>query len=74
MHNTKKIEIVMESIFDHNVTERELDYLFVKYKNKDDYLRNTKNYSKYADLYLLYNFRGNGIKAKYYLEKVINSN
>jgi hypothetical protein len=61
----------MESIFDHNVTASELDYLFIKYKNREDYEALTQSHSKYADLYLLYNLRGDGEKAEYYLEKVV---
>lgn len=62
----------MESIFDHNVTDGELEYLFVKYRNKDDYETFTKSHGKYADLYLLYNLRGDITKAKYYLDKVVS--
>jgi hypothetical protein len=63
--------ISMESIFDHNITASELEYLFIKYKKREDYESFTQAHSKYADLYLLYNLRGDGDKAEYYLEKVV---
>jgi len=62
----------MESIYDYNVTDLELEYLFVKHKNREEYEKFTKNHSRYADLYLLFNLRGNGAKAKLYLNKVVN--
>ena len=62
----------MESIFDHNVTSGELEYLFIKFKNREDYEALTREHARYADLYLLYNLRGNSSMAEYYLEKVVN--
>jgi hypothetical protein len=62
----------MESIFDHNVTLGELEYLFIKFKLREDYEASTGEHSKYADLYLLYNLRGNNKLAEYYLEKVVS--
>jgi hypothetical protein len=62
----------METIFDHSITASELEYLFIKYKNREDYETFTQAHSKYADLYLLYNLRGDSEKAEYYLEKVVS--
>ncbi len=61
----------MESVFDHNVSERELDSLLIK-GPREDYLKRTSVFKRYSDLYHLYTLRGNLNKADEFYRKMLN--
>ena len=59
----------METIFDHSVTNDEFRNLFPGYKTKVDYLLYTSDFTRFMDIYKLYEFRGENDKARSYLQK-----
>jgi hypothetical protein len=54
---------VEETIFDYNVTEQELRFLYVKYTSKEDYLINTPVKKVMQDLYVLFRMREDTMRA-----------
>ncbi|MFO7444710.1 MAG: hypothetical protein R6W90_00010 [Ignavibacteriaceae bacterium] len=52
----------MESIFDHDVNEHELNSLLIK-QNRRDYLKSTTQFKRYSDIYHLFKIRGDENKA-----------
>jgi hypothetical protein len=69
MEKTGKMENP-ESIFDVDIKEYELEYLFIK-ENKEEYLEKASFYKRYSDLYLLFKLRQDEEKAAYYLNKLL---
>lgn len=63
----------METIFDHNVTKRELEMLTGFDDFTLDDLDNITQIGNYAMLYDLYSLRGNDEKALYYLNMIPDS-
>jgi hypothetical protein len=61
----------IESVFDADIKDFELEYLFIK-ESKEEYLRKASFYKKYSDLYLLYKLRNDEEKAMYFLNKLIH--
>ena len=62
----------METIFDHNITEQELEYLHIKHKNESSYKNNLGDYKRLSDLYVLFKMRNDEIKAQKYAEELKN--
>ncbi len=62
----------METIFNHNITEQELEYLNIKQKNETDYKNNLGDYKRLSDLYVLFKMRNDEIKAQKYAEELRN--
>ncbi len=62
----------VESIFDHDVTEDEQMALFDFIETPDDYLFAMPQNNAWADIYSLYQLRGNDKKAEFYLNKITN--
>ncbi len=65
----------MDTIFDHNITKRELELLNAFHptksiRDRDEYLIEKKMDRINADLYRLYTLRGDFRKADFYLKKV----
>lgn len=60
----------METIFDHNITDKEFKELFGQFfKDKNDYLKNmTIESHAYFNIYELYVLRNNLDKAEKYLD------
>lgn len=60
----------METIFDHNITDKEFKELFGQFfKDKNDYLKNmTIESHAYFNIYELYILRNNLEKAEKYLD------
>ena len=60
----------METIFDHNITDKEFKELFGQFfKDKDDYLKNmTKENHARFNIYELYKLRNELKKAEKYLD------
>ena len=60
----------METVFDHNITEKEFKELFGQFfKDKDDYLKNmTIESHAYFNIYELYILRNDLGKAEKYLD------
>lgn len=60
----------METIFDHNITDKEFKELFGQFfKDKNDYLKNmTIESHAYFNIYELYVLRNNLEKAEKYLD------
>lgn len=60
----------METIFDHNITDKEFKELFGQFfKDKNDYLKNmTIESHAYFNIYELYIFRNDLEKAEKYLD------
>ena len=60
----------METIFDHNITDKEFKELFGQFfKDKNDYLKNmTIESHAYFNIYELYIFRNDLKKAEKYLD------
>lgn len=60
----------METIFDHNITDKEFKVLFGQFfKDKNDYLKNmTIESHAYFNIYELYIFRNDLKKAEKYLD------
>jgi hypothetical protein len=52
------------TIFDYEVTMDEMKHLFVKFENKEDYVRNTTYRKRLQDLYVLFKMRENRIKVE----------
>ena len=65
----------METVFEHNPTEKELDYLFDDPKiTKEEYLSFGDNQVQaYTFIYYLYKYRKNEKKAQEYLDKIPNT-
>lgn len=59
-----------ESIFDVDIKEFELEYLFIK-EEKEEYLEKASFYKRYSDLYLLFKLRQDDEKAAYFLNKLL---
>jgi hypothetical protein len=60
----------MESIFDVDIKDYELEYLFIR-EEKDEYLAKASFYKRYSDLYLLFKLRQDEEKAALYLNKLL---
>ncbi len=60
----------METIFDHNVTEQELEYLHIKHNNEREYKENLGDYKRLSDLYVLFTMRNDDLKAQQYAEEL----
>lgn len=60
----------LESIFDADVKESELEYLFIK-EDKNEYLEKASFYKRYSDLYLLFKLRQEDEKAAFFLNKLV---
>ncbi len=66
----------METIYDHDISDHELMVLDkmtpgrVIDNNKQNYLSSCSQDILFADLFRLYNLRGDIIKADYYFEKI----
>lgn len=58
-----------ESIFEHNVTLDELNYLQINL-NKEEYLRSSSLTKKYYHLFMLFKLRNNNLKAEEVLNKL----
>lgn len=65
----------METVFDHSVTEDELEYLFDdSHITKEEYLSYGDNQTQaYTFIYYLYRYRNNLEKAQEYLDKIPNT-
>ena len=60
----------METIFDHNITQQEMEFVVGTPNMKKDFYQSYRNKRGiYEDLYLLYLFRKNKKKAYEYYEK-----
>ena len=66
----KDSQLNMETIFNHNVTEQELEYLHIKVKNESEYKENLGDYKRLSDLYVLFTMRKDDLKAKEYAEEL----
>lgn len=65
----------METIFEHNVTKKELELLkgfnpVGKISNRESYLKEKNEDRSLADLYRLYVLRGDDSKAEQFLNKI----
>lgn len=65
----------METIFEHNVTKKELELLkgfnpIGKITSRDSYLKEKSEDRSLADLYRLYVLRGDNFKAEEFLNKI----
>ncbi len=65
----------METIFEHNVTKKELELLrsfnpFGKISNRESYLKEEDEDKSLADLYRLYVLRGDDFKAEEFLKRI----
>ncbi len=62
----------VETIFDHDITDDEQIALFDFIETPDDYLFSMPQNNAWADIYSLYQIRGNVKKAESYLNKITN--
>ena len=63
----------METIYDHGVTEQELDVLyFDDPDSKDDYLAGLSQDSAYADLVRLYRMRDDDARVENFINRIKN--
>ena len=62
---------LMESVFDYDVNENELNYLLIRH-NREEYLKNASKFKIYSDLYHLFKIRGNDSKAEEIYRKLLN--
>ncbi len=63
----------METIYDHDVTEQELNVLyFGDPDSKDEYLAGLSQDSAYADLVTLYQMRGDDAQAEVFISRIQN--
>lgn len=63
----------METIYDHDVTEQELNILYFDDPDtQDEYLVGLSQDSAYADLVSLYRMRGDDARAKSFLDRIQN--
>ena len=65
----------METIFEHNVTKKELELLKAFYpvcriSSRESYIQEKNEDSSLADLYRLYVLRGDNIKAEEFLNRI----
>ena len=65
----------METIFEHNVTKKELELLKAYYpvgriSSRESYIQEKNEDSSLADLYRLYVLRGDNIKAEEFLNRI----
>ncbi len=65
----------METIFEHNVTKKELELLrsfnpFEKISNRESYLKEEDEDKSLSDLYRLYVLRGDDFKAEEFLNRI----
>ena len=65
----------METIFEHNVTKKELELLKAFYpvgriSSRESYIQEKNEDSSLADLYRLYVLRGDNIKAEEFLNRM----
>ncbi len=60
----------METIFDHNITDKELEYLHIKHKNLSEYKNNLGDYKRLSDLYVLFKMRDDENKAQQYADEL----
>ncbi len=68
----------METIFEHNVTKKELELLkgfnpAGKISNREIYLQEKNEDRSLADLYRLYVLRGDNYKAEEFLDRIHDS-
>lgn len=63
----------METIYDHGVTERELNILYFDDPDpRDEYMNGLSQDSAYADLVRLYRTRGDEARAESFLDRIQN--
>ena len=62
----------METIFDFNVTEAELEYLWITHRTHDEYIKHTNDYSRLSDLFILFQLREDFEKAEFFKKKIKN--
>ena len=65
----------METIFEHNVTKKELELLrsfnpIGRISNRESYLKEENEDKSLADLYRLYVLRGDNFKAEEFLNRI----
>jgi hypothetical protein len=65
----------VETIFEHNVTKKELELLKAYYpvgriSSRESYIQEKNEDSSLADLYRLYVLRGDNIKAEEFLNRI----
>ena len=61
----------METIFDYEVTDRELGYLLIG-GSRDEYVNTTSPFKRYSDMYNLFKIRGNENKADEVFRKFLD--
>ena len=63
----------METIYDHGVTEQELNILYFDDPDtQDEYLTGLSQDSAYADLVTLYRMRGDDAQAEIFISRIQN--
>ena len=64
----------METIFDHDITEKEIEFI-TGFPNttKENYLSYRSDWGIFTDLYYLYRYRKNKEKADYYFNLIPDS-
>jgi|GEM_PF-2004658 len=60
----------IESVFDADIKDFELEYLLIK-ESKEDYLKKASTYKRYSDLYLLYKLRNDEEKASFFQNLIV---
>jgi hypothetical protein len=65
----------VETIFEHNVTKKELELLkgfnpVGRISSRESYLKERNEDRSFADLYRLYVLRGDNIKAEEFLDRI----
>jgi hypothetical protein len=68
----------VETIFEHNVTKKELELLkgfnpIGKISSRESYLKEKNEDRSLADLYRLYILRGDNLKAEEFLNRITDS-
>lgn len=69
----------METIFEHNVTKKELELLkgfnpIGRISSRESYLKEKSQDKSFADLYRLYVLRGDEMKAEEFLNRMNDTN
>ena len=63
----------METVFDHNITEKEMLKIFGFNESKNEFLESKQTQRwHYVTIYNLYSIRGNIVMAKKYLDMIPN--
>ncbi len=63
----------METLFDHEPNDEELQFLFLAGQNREKYLETIRDQeTEFGNIYALYMIRGNRDKAMEYLGKIRN--